>query len=57
MINLFKKTRCGACNKTKYFCKLRIITPKVVVPKELLTNITSSAPLCRKCFKIARTKL
>lgn len=57
MFNLFIKTRCGACGKTKYFTKRRTITPTKVAPKGLLTQLTSSEPLCRKCFKIAKQRL
>jgi len=57
MFNLFKKTRCGACGKTKYFTKIRVITPKKVPPKGLLNTLTSQEPLCRDCYKIAKNKL
>ena len=53
----FKKNRCGACGKTKYFTKKRTITPKHIAPAGLLRNITSSEPLCRACYKVAKTRL
>ena len=57
MLNLLKKTRCGACGKNKYFTKKRTITPSKVAPAGLLRNITSHEPLCRKCFKVAKQRL
>ncbi len=52
----FKKTKCGACGKTKYFTKPRTITPKLA-PKGLLTSLTSQEPLCLSCYKIAKKRL
>jgi hypothetical protein len=56
-MNILNKNKCGACGKTKYFTKKRTITPKKLVPQGILTNITSNAPLCRKCYLIAKTRL